>query len=516
MIFKNKSPKAITYVLFITFSLFVFQNCSTENIDLDPDNDGITGTLDNCQNTANPDQEDSDNDGLGDACDDDDDNDGIPDADDNCPTVANPNQEDFNDNGVGDVCEDSDGDTIFDAVDNCIDIENPNQEDFDNDGIGNLCDEDYTAPISPCEDGMAGIYPCDGYDLMGFVDVADLGGVEGNDSWGWTDPTTGKEYAIVGTNTGTAFIDISDTQNLLVLGTLQTATTNSSWRDIKVYNDYAFIVSEASGHGMQIFDLTRLRNVTSAPETFTTDAHYTGFGNAHNILINENTGYAYAVGTNTFSGGAHFINIQDPINPVAAGGFSAGGYSHDAQVVTYTGPDSDYIGREIFVGSNGNKIVIADVTDKASPVLIKNITYGSIAYAHQGWFTEDLKYFIVGDELDEWNFGGNTKTLIFDFTDLDNPFLDTTYTGPTTAIDHNGYVKGNTYYLSNYSAGIRFLDISDIENGNIVEEGFFDSFPTHDNTSFNGVWSVYPYFESGNIIISDIEKGLLIVRKSGT
>lgn len=559
MTFKNKFPKAIVYVLFITFSLFVFQNCSTETIDTDPDNDGISGTLDNCPSIANPNQLDNDNDGLGDVCDDDDDNDGILDMNDNCPLNYNPNQEDSDSNGIGDVCEtnasgDNDNDGILNGDDNCPDINNPNQEDndndgmgdacdddddndgvldvndncplvanpdqedFDNDGIGNLCDEDYSAPISPCEDGMAGIYPCDGYDLMGHIDINEFGtaGIEGNDSWGWTDPTTGKEYALVGTTQNTAFVDISDTENLILLGTLPTATVNNLWRDIKVYNNYAFIVSEASNHGMQIFDLTRLRNVANAPETFTADAHYTGFGKCHNLLINEDSGFAYAVGTTTFSGGTHFVNIQDPLNPVAAGGFSAGGYSHDVQVVTYNGPDSDHTGKEILVGSNEDEVVIADITDKSNPTILKTISYTNVRYTHQGWFTEDQKYFIVGDELDELYVGNDTKTLVFDFTDLDNPLLHTTYIGPTGAIDHNGYVKGDTYYLANYTAGTRFIDISDIDNGNLTESGFFDSYPTNDSTSFHGVWNVYPFFGSGNIIINDIEGGLFIVRKSGT
>ena len=86
--------------------------------------------------------------------------------------------------------------------------------------------------------------------------------------------------------------------------------------------------------------------------------------------------------------------------------------------------------------------------------------------------------------------------------------------GPNAAIDHNGYVKGNTYYQANYTAGLRMIDISDIAGRNLTEVGFFDTHPENNATSFNGAWSVYPYFASGNLIISDIERGLFIVRKS--
>ena len=168
---------------------------------------------------------------------------------------------------------------------------------------------------TPCSGGTAGLYPCNGYDLQAHLSLNALNAGGGNDSWGWTDPVTGKEYALMALNNGTAFIDISNPTSPIYLGKLPTHTNNSSWRDVKTYNDHAFIVSEASGHGMQVFDLTRLRSVPNPPVTFNNDAHYNGFGRAHNIVINEDTGYAYAVGTSTFNGGPHFINIQNPTNP---------------------------------------------------------------------------------------------------------------------------------------------------------------------------------------------------------
>ena len=375
----------------------------------------------------------------------------------------------------------------------------------------------------PCENGIADVYPCNGYDLMSYMSLDDLTpeginnvNLAGNDSWGWTDPDTGKEYALVGLNSHTAFVDISNPSMPILVGALPTATLNSIWRDIKVYQNHAFIVSEASGHGMQVFDLTRLRD-TIPPEIFTADTHFTDFGSAHNIVINEASGYAYVVGANRsgpFSGGALFINIQNPTMPISEGGFGYGGYSHDAQVINYDGPDVDYIGKEILVGSNENEIVIADVTNKSNPVTISTINYSNIGYTHQGWFSQDLKYFIVGDELDELNIGTNTRTLIFDFSDLDNPIYDFDYLGTTLAIDHNGYPNGNDYYLANYTAGVRVLDLSQIENNNLTEIGFFDTYPENDNAAFDGVWNVYPFLMSDNIIISDIDRGLFIIRRS--
>jgi len=367
---------------------------------------------------------------------------------------------------------------------------------------------------TPCSGGNAGGYPCNGLTLQSFISLSSMGATSGNDSWGWTDPQTGKEYALMGVNNGTVFIDISNPTSPKNLGKLRSHNnSSSSWRDIKTYNNHAFIVSEANGHGMQVFDLTRLRGLSAnANRTFTEDAHYGNFGKSHNIVINEDNGYAYVVGASIYSGGPHFINIQNPTNPTNAGGYSGDGYTHDAQVITYNGPDPDYQGREILIGSNESKVVILDITNKNNPVKISSLSYGNFSYTHQGWFTDDKRYFILGDEHDEMDVGFNTRTLIFDFTDLDAPTLKSTYYGPTSAIDHNGYVRKNRFYLANYEAGVRILKISDIANGNMTEINSFDTYPEANSANFHGAWNIYPYFESGNLLVSDYTRGFFLVK----
>ena len=372
--------------------------------------------------------------------------------------------------------------------------------------------------LTPCEDGFAGVYPCSGYDLQAMVSLETFRANSGNDSWGWTDPQTGKEYAIMGLDDGTAFVDISVPDQPVYLGKLATATVPSSWRDVKVFQNHAFIVSEAANHGMQVFDLTRLRNVPSK-QNFTADARFTGFGNAHNIAINEASGFAYVIGSSLYEGGPAFIDVNDPLNPTLEGGFSDESYSHDAHIVTYNGPDQDHHGKEILFGSNSdggdnNQVVIVDVTDKSAPTLISNMSYSNGGYTHQGWLAQDHQYYYLGDELDEINYGGRTKTLVFDLEELDNPILHHTYLGATNAIDHNGYTKNNSFFIANYTAGFREINTINIASGAMEEEGFFDTYPSNNNANFNGVWSIYPYFESGVIVISDINTGLYLVKAS--
>ena len=369
---------------------------------------------------------------------------------------------------------------------------------------------------------MSAGFPCNNYDLMNHFDKATLSNKDGSDIWGWTDPLDSNEYAIVTFEDKTCFINITDPINPTYLGFLNSNAGSNYWRDVKVYENHAFIVADNVGaHGMQVFDLTRLRNVTSPPESFTADTVLTNgwdgstIRSCHNIVINETNAMAYLVGCQSANGGGPiFIDISDPANPEAIGEYNAEGYTHDAQVVTYAGPDSTHIGKEIMISSNEDKIVIIDVSIPTEPIKISETSYSNAAYTHQGWFSSDMRYFFVNDEDDEINFGMNTRTIVFDLLDLDNPLFHSEYVGDSESIDHNLYVKGNLVYQANYTAGLRVLDISDIDN--INEFGYFDTHPENNNTSFNGAWSIYPYFDSGNIIISDVNRGFFIVRESGT
>lgn len=392
-----------------------------------------------------------------------------------------------------------------------------------------------------CSDGKANGFDCYGIDLMAQIDVTSLGaedydGVWVNDIWGWTDPLTSKEYALVGMTNGTSFVDISDPVNPIVLGVLREHNWNlktnktvspkkllhdgakSVWRDIKTYQNYVYIVSEDNNHGIQVFDLTDLRDVSNPSSTnyFEEAGHYNGIGKAHNLFINEETGFLYVVGFNQgdricAAGGLHIVDLADPVNPVYAGCYDNDGYTHDTQCVIYQGPDSQYFGKEICFSSNEDTITLTDVTDKENPIRIKKFSYSGVQYVHQGWLTEDHKYFIANDELDEVRNGHNTKTYIWDVQNLDEPNLIGTYDHGTGSIDHNLYTKGNRVFQANYSSGLRILNLYGIEEGELELDLFFDTYKSNNSANFWGAWSNYPYFESGIIIVSDITNGLFIL-----
>ena len=361
-----------------------------------------------------------------------------------------------------------------------------------------------------CENGRAGEYPCSGVALRSRVTLATMGGNRGNDIWGWVDAQTDREYALMGMSNGTAFVDVTEPENPRALGILPTRTVASIWRDIKVYRDHAYVVADNAGaHGMQVFDLTRLRDAVPS-ERFMSDTVYVDFENAHNLAIDEDTGFAYAVGTNTCGHGLHIIDIRTPNNPLFAGCHSTV-TTHDTQCVVYDGPDAQHLGREICVSSNENHLEVVDVTVKSAPATISSTVYEQTGFVHQGWLTEDHRYVLLGDELDEIFFSVPTRTLVFDMADLDSPQYVYTYEAATASTDHNMYVSGNRVFQANYSSGLRILEFADLANRDLREIAWFDTYPEGNDDGFDGAWSVYPYLDSGVIIVSDQTNGLFVL-----
>jgi len=369
----------------------------------------------------------------------------------------------------------------------------------------------------PCIDGVSSGFPCKNVEMLSRLTAGELGGTRALDSWGWKDPMTGRYYALVAMDNGTSFVDVTQPADPVFVGRMPSAPPpadrdSSSWRDVKVYSDHAFVVADGiKNHGMQVFDLARLRGVT-APEEFEADAHYNRIGDAHNIAISETSGTAVIVGADTCNGGLHLVDISDPEAPAEAGCFGADGFTHDVQCVGYRGPDPDHQQREICFASNRDSLTIVDISDKANPFMVGKSGYPNIGYAHQGWLSEDQGFFFLGDELDERDFGSNTRTVVFDVGDLDNPAYAGAYFSGSTATDHNLYVKGDYLYEANYTAGLRILRIDDPASAELHEVAYFDTYPANDQTGYAGAWNVYPFFDNGTLLVSDMNSGLFMLR----
>jgi|GEM_PF-2723061 choice-of-anchor B domain-containing protein len=331
---------------------------------------------------------------------------------------------------------------------------------------------------------------------LGSLDGAD----SGNDCWGYVSPS-GREYALMGTSSGTVIVEVTNPGNAQVVASL--SGNNSLWRDIKTYGTYMYCVSEGGG-GIQVFNLADIDNGNVQSQGSA------GSGSTHNVVIDTESGFLYRTGG--VADGMYIYSLANPASPVQVGSWTDR-YIHDAQVVTYT--DGPFSGRQIAFccagfsgGWSDTGLTIVDVTNKSNPFVVSQTYYSNAAYSHQGWLSEDRKYFYLNDELDEQNYGGTTTTRIINVENIENPSFVGTFTSGSTSIDHNLYTHNGYIFEANYRSGLRVFDATNPTNP--TQYGFFDTYPSNDNASFNGLWNVYPYFPSGTVIGSDLESGLFV------
>ena len=370
-----------------------------------------------------------------------------------------------------------------------------------------------------CSGGSAAGYPCRNVDLLAQLSLAELGAsstaIKANKHWGWTDPLTGHDYVLFGLTNATSFVDITDRENPVFLGLLPSHQGVSQYRDMAVSGNYVFVVADTPAqHGLQVFDLTQLRSVSSPPVTFAETAHYAGLVAGHSLWLNEATGYLYvfrSVG-DACQNGVHVVDVQNPLQPAFAGCFGQTDTPlSTGECLVYDGPDHDYHGHEIcFVGSDDN-VSIFDVTDKSQPVKVADFTYPGIARAHQGDLTADLRYWLLGDMMDEHHNGFNTRTYAFDIGDLDHPVVLGHFSHGTTAIDHDLIIVGSRVVEANWRAGLRILDIRSLPGLDFRELGYFDTVPDSDSIGHTGAFAPYVW-PDGAVTVSDTESGFFVLR----
>ena len=359
-------------------------------------------------------------------------------------------------------------------------------------------------------------WPCEKVELIAHIPNEDTGGANANDIWGWTDPMDGREYVLLGKRDGTWVIEVTDPSQARIVGELpSTGLANSLWRDIKVVGHHMVVVSEAVDSRLQVFDLTRLRDYTiiAPPVTFSTDTLLTGFGKAHNLAIHEEDSLVFVCGPNAVEG-LLVYDFSAPDDPILVGSWSEA-YVHDAQVVTYSGPDLDHQGKRIALACSAGSFRILDVTDPSDITEISSGGHQPYGYIHQGWLTPDQSHFLLGDESDESTMlVPGTHTYVFDVQDLDAPVLLSAEDLGTEGTDHNLYTRGHFVSESNYRDGWRLFVFDSEAEQTLQPKAFFDSQPDMDGPGFEGSWSNYPYFDSGTIAVSDQSEGLFLIRTS--
>ncbi len=446
-----------------------------------------------------------------------------------------------------------------------------------------------------CVVGQAGPFLCDDVDLVDVVPTAGFGAGHGSDSWGWT-AADGTEYVIVTSGVDSGFFRLLEDGTTEYLGSLDRSETADRvlWNDVKVVNDHAYITSEDDSFGFQVVDLNAVAELPAIPlgtgDGVIEQAGFVATGGGHNMVaFPERDIIAITLSEDdTCGGGIVFFDVSDgnetePERLGCVGGDNklrtsngktlplAQG-THDAQCVTYAGPDTDHngAGEDGLLGTDddvaaadvcllfqeGAGVHVVDVSEitrdqlpdgTGRADLLTRFTYDTINYTHQGWFSPNQRWVLFNDELDESGAAAtalgdrgaqnqNTTTYWVDLADLDagasmaaGPLLDVNqdlvnaWSNPDTiAIDHNMYpvaVEGGEdgeflLYQANYGAGLRVLRATDtaLEDGTGFEQvAYFDTYPGPGPSEFYGAWNTYPFFESGMIVLSDFQSGLLVL-----
>ena len=378
-----------------------------------------------------------------------------------------------------------------------------------------------------CDDGSADAFPCQQIDMLSHLALADFSSKPAlaSDIWGFVDLNTEREYALIGLYNGTAVVDVTDPAAPFEVGFVPGA--GSLWRDLKVaqsydsedarWRTYAYVSTDGGNERLVVMDLTGLPNRVALGHRIKQTAPI------HNVYV-SNVDYAtgvpmqkdpslHVLGSSNNKGAFRSYALQDAANPKLVGE-SSGGYSHDATSMRVTDARAAACGDhsascEVLIDFNEDAVDLWDLTDRTNAPLLSSINYTRSAYVHSGWWSEDGRFLFVQDELDEVYFSLATTLRVFDLGDLSDPVLAGSWEGPTNAIDHNGYARGNRYYMSNYTRGLTVLDITNPAEP--VDIGFFDTYPVSDSTAFNGAWGVFPFLPSGSVLVSDIDSGLYVL-----
>ncbi len=405
---------------------------------------------------------------------------------------------------------------------------------------GTMSPEPIVGGKNECVNGMAGPFPCDRIDLLAYLPTESIGEFQHptnggrvvwtvGDVWGWT--YEGREFAIVTKEGSLAFVEVTDPENPAYIGYLPTNTgvaipnRDDTVPDVRVYRDVLYRsegeVGGGSGWPLVGMALNRLISLegSTCPDAgpwirdgicFLPDVSLeveSAGGRllleAVNLAVNPETGFLYATQariegrTSQVIVDLAFVDLSNPLDPVVVGSYDDPDVDvHEVQCVTYRGPDPDHANKEVCFLSAGSAFQIIDVTDKLNPVRLASASPAEVGFAHQGWLTTDHTHFFMADAI-----AGNTRTVIWDIMNLDDPQVLSLRDEPTMASANTVYIDESLVFQSALESGVRVFEIS-ADVSDPVEVGWFDTLPATDDGDGSGAWSAYPYFPSGNVIVS--------------
>lgn len=366
-----------------------------------------------------------------------------------------------------------------------------------------------------CVNGMAGDFPCHKIDLLAHVPLTAVEGGGVSDVWGWVDPESGSEFAILGGAGGVRFFDVTKPTTPVYLGRMVgKADPALPWVEMEILNDHLYVVCDASPCGLQIFDLKRLVGVEAAVPVWRPDV-LLPLGTFHTIAANPQTNHIFLNGPGVVVGNTPttIFDVSVPLAPVPVGAMSDDGYTHDSLCRDYKGSDKPFKGHEICFNFNEDTVTIYDVTaNPMQPEQLARETYKTASYVHSGALTKDHSYLVSTDEGDETGNGTPSTLYIWDVRKLTKPKMIGTFVARSATVDHNVYSEADALYHANYVNGFRILDLADASRAKLKEVAWFDTVPASDRAEFSGAWAAYPYLPSGNVLIGDMTGAFFVVR----
>lgn len=305
----------------------------------------------------------------------------------------------------------------------------------------------------------------------------------------WSYSANGREYAILGGNQYIYFIDITDSTDIRVCASF--LTHFSGWHEMKTYSHYAYVVSEASNSGVEIYDLANL------PNSVTKVGQYDPPGHSQTHSISQEGPYLYLNG-GTFVGTKILDLSVNPTQPFVRGLWNTN-YVHDCRVRNDT-----IWAANIYEG----RISVISAINKDTLQTIANWQNGPNPFTHNIALGPGRKHLYASDE----SLTPTGRLKVWDIEDIQSPLLLTTWIPPApfqNSVIHNIEKYGDKLVIAYYSAGVKVVDVS--VPSSPVEAGWYDTYPNNNGTNYEGCWGVY-MFPSGKIIGSDRTKGLYVLR----